>query len=61
MTLEHNDNQLLFLKGYWEENNYYFDIVIKGNKQDSQKLMVSVSVNDPKTGKPIYKASFHPR
>ena len=61
MTLEHNDNQLLFLKGYWEENTYYFDIVIKGNKQDSQKLMVSVSVNDPKTGKSIYKASFHPR
>ena len=53
--------QLLFLKVYLKENTYYFDVVIKGNKRDSQKLTVSVSVNDPKSGKPIYKAAFHPR
>ena len=53
--------RLLFLKVYLKESTYYFDVVIKGNKQDSQKLTVSVSVNDPKCGKPIYKASFHPR
>ena len=56
-----NSAQLLFLKEYLKENIYYFDVVIKGNKQDSQKLTVSVSVNDPKSGKPFYKAPFHPR
>ena len=54
-------DRLLFLKRYLKNSTYYFDIVMAGKKKDSQKLRVSVSINDPKCGKPVYKASLHPR
>ena len=64
ITIQHVDKgrmSLLLFKRFLKNRTYYFDIVMMGNKKESRKLWVSVSINDPQCGKPVYKASFHPR
>ena len=64
ITIQHSDKgrvSLLLFKRYLKNNTYYFDIVMMGNKKDSRKLWASVSIIDPKCGKPVYKALFYPR
>ena len=60
MKMKHNED-LFFCRHFVEKCIMFVDVIMKGSPKDCKKMWTTCSVNDPKSGKPIYESSFHPR
>ena len=58
--MKHNE-ELFFCRHFVEKCIMFVDVIMKGSPKDCKKMWTTCSVNDPKSGKPIFESSCHPR